>query len=182
MAGNGISRRTFLYTTAALSATATLGTVLGGTDPAFAAINSRVAWDFFIAKGLTAVQAAGVLGNLAQESNIDPLAQEPGGPGRGIAQWSAGGRWDATPNANATWYAASTGQSVWSLRAQLEFIWWELTNIPAYGLAELKGAATIAAATIVFQNRFERCGTCHQATRISYATNYYNQYAGTVTP
>ncbi|WP_207892923.1 phage tail tip lysozyme, partial [Micromonospora sp. MW-13] len=180
MAGDGFSRRTFLHATVAAGAVtaATLGTVWVGSGPALAADNSRAAWDFFVAKGLTAEQAAGVLGNLAQESNINPQAQEPGGPGRGIAQWSTGGRWDTTPSANAMWYAASTGQSVWSLQAQLGFIWWELTNIPAYGLAELRSATTIADATVAFQNRYERCGTCHQATRISYATGYYNQYAG----
>lgn len=147
-----------------------------------AADNSRAAWDFFAGKGLTAAQTAGVLGNLAQESNINPLAQEGGGPGRGIAQWSTGGRWDTTPGANATWYAAVTGQNVWSLDAQLGFIWWELTNIPGYGLAQLRSSTTIADATVAFQDLYERCGTCHESTRIAYATNYYHLYAGTTPP
>ncbi|SCL29605.1 hypothetical protein GA0074692_2759 [Micromonospora pallida] len=155
---------------------------IGFPGEARAADNSRRAWDFFVGKGLTAEQTAGVLGNLAQESNINPLAQEPGGPGRGIAQWSTGGRWDTTASANATWYATVTGQNVWSLDAQLGFIWWELTNISGYGLAQLRASSTIADATVAFQDLYERCGTCHESTRISYATNYYNQYAGTTPP
>lgn len=152
------------------------------SDEARAAENSRTAWDFFVGKGLTAEQTAGVLGNLAQESNINPLVQETGGPGRGIAQWSTGGRWDTTPSANANWYAAVTGQNVWSLDAQLGFMWWELTNISGYGLAQLRASSTIADATVAFQDLYERCGTCYESTRISYATSYYRQYAGTTPP
>ena len=56
--------------------------------------NERTAYEFFVSKGLTNFQAAGIVGNLIQESNVDPGAVQSGGPGRGIAQWSAGGRWD----------------------------------------------------------------------------------------
>ncbi|MBL8929149.1 MAG: hypothetical protein JNL54_03385 [Kineosporiaceae bacterium] len=38
--------------------------------------------------------ATGVVGNLEVESGVNPRSVEPGGPGRGIAQWSVGGRWD----------------------------------------------------------------------------------------
>ena len=56
--------------------------------------NDKIAFDFFLAKGLTPVQSAGIIGNLDQESGMDPtIWQYGGGPGRGIAQWSAGGRW-----------------------------------------------------------------------------------------
>src|SRR5438105_13835498 len=57
--------------------------------------NDKIAFDYFLGKGLTAVQSAGIIGNLDQESGMDPtISQFGGGPGRGIAQWSAGGRWD----------------------------------------------------------------------------------------
>src|ERR1700683_922620 len=53
--------------------------------------NEKTAYDYFGAKGLTNFQAAGIVGNLDQESGVDPtIDQENGGPGRGIAQWSAG--------------------------------------------------------------------------------------------
>ena len=54
--------------------------------------NEQPAFNFFVGKGLTTYQAAGIVGNLVQESNVSPTAVQSGGPGRGIAQWSAGGR------------------------------------------------------------------------------------------
>src|SRR5215467_10965441 len=99
--------------------------------------NDQPAFEFFIGKGLTNFQAAGIVGNLDQESGVDPgSVQYGGGPGRGIAQWSVGGRWDTSHNANAIWYAGQRGESLWSLNLQLEFIWWELTN-EGYGFADL---------------------------------------------
>ncbi len=139
--------------------------------------NSRAAFDYFLARGLTPVQAAGIVGNLMQESNCDPAAVQPGGPGRGIAQWSVGGRWDHDAGDNATAYASSHGASVWSLTLQLDFIWFELTSFSGYGLAALRAATTVSAATIAFQNRFEGCGTCVETQRLAYANQALAAYA-----
>ena len=46
----------------------------------------------------------------------------------------------------------------------------------------MRRASTVAEATIAFQDSYERCGTCHQATRISYALGYYNRYGGSSAP
>ena len=51
-------------------------------------------WQQMLADGLTPQQAGGILGNLDQESGFSPSADEAGGPGRGIAQWGEGARWD----------------------------------------------------------------------------------------
>jgi len=131
--------------------------------------NDKAAFDFFLGKGLTSFQAAGIVGNLDQESNVDPNAVQQGGPGRGIAQWSVGGRWDTDANDNATSYAKKQGESVWSLQLQLEFIWYELTTFSGYGLASLKNTTNVSDATVVFETDFEGCGVCEQSTRISYA-------------
>ena len=57
--------------------------------------SEHTAYNYFRAKGLTSFQAAAVVGNLIQESSVNPKAlQYGGGPGRGIAQWSVGGRWN----------------------------------------------------------------------------------------
>ena len=66
-------------------------------------------------------------------------------------------------------YASQQGQSVWSLNLQLDFIWYELTNISSYGLAALQATTNVTDATVAFQNDFEGCGTCDQSTRIAYA-------------
>src|SRR5262249_41460320 len=127
------------------------------------------ACNYFVGKGLTNFQAAGIVGNLDQESGVSPGAvQYGGGPGRGIAQWSVGGRWDTSTNDNAAWYASKTGQDVWSLQLQLDFIWYELTSI-GYGYSSLKATTNVTDATTVFQDKFEICGTCDASQRIAYA-------------
>lgn len=138
--------------------------------------NSRAVYDYFVGKGLTPVQAAGIVGNLMQESNCSPTAVQPGGPGRGIAQWSVGGRWDRDAGDNAVAFASSRGASVWSLSLQLDFIWHELTTFSRYGLAQLRAATTVTAATVAFEARFEGCGTCVQTQRVNYANQALAAY------
>ena len=94
---------------------------------------------------------------------------QAGGPGRGIAQWSAGARWDSSAGDNATAYAATHGKPVGSLGLQLDFVWFELTTFSAYGLAALKSSTTTTAATLAFMKDFEACGNCLSSQRISYA-------------
>jgi Phage tail lysozyme len=147
--------------------TAALGTAFANDKPAF---------DFFVAKGLTNFQAAGIVGNLDQESGVDPGAvQYGGGPGRGIAQWSVGGRWDTSANDNVLWYARTKGQSSGSLNLQLEFIWYELTTF-GYGFSELKATTNVTDATVVFMDKYEICGTCAQAQRVAYAKAVLDAY------
>ncbi len=132
--------------------------------------NAQTAYEYFVGQGLTPSQSAGIVGNLEQESNIDPtILQYGGGPGRGIAQWSAGGRWDTDSGDNVVAYAQQQGQSEWSLSLQLDFIWFELQNFSHYGLASLEASSDVTSATIAFQNDFEGCGACAQSTRIAYA-------------
>ena len=127
------------------------------------------AFSFFRGKGLTGVQAAGIVGNLVQESGVNPNSVQIGGPGRGIAQWSVGGRWNTTPGANVLLYARQHLQSPQSLALQLSFIWFELTSFPGYGLAALRASTTITGATFVFQSRYEICGLCNAASRVANA-------------
>lgn len=146
------------------------------SDAIIETAEDKIAFDFFLAKGLTPIQSAGIIGNLDQESGMDPtISQYGGGPGRGIAQWSAGGRWDTTPNANVVWFANQQGESKWSLNLQLEFIWWEFTHV-GYGFNHLKQATTIVQAVTVFQNEYEICGQCAQANRIAHAQAAYDQF------
>jgi hypothetical protein len=137
--------------------------------------NDKPAYDFFVAKGLTNFQAAGIVGNLDQESGVNPGSVQAGGPGRGIAQWSVGGRWDTSANDNLLAYAASKGQSSGSLNLQLEFIWYELTSI-GYGYAQLKATTNVTDATVAFMAKYEICGTCVQTQRVNYAKSVLAAY------
>jgi hypothetical protein len=137
----------------------------------------KTAYNFFVSKGLKDYQAAGVIGNLMQESNVDASAvQYGGGPGRGIAQWSVGGRWDTDSGDNVVGYANKQGLSRWSLTLQLDFIWYELQTFSGYGLGALRGSGNVTEATIAFERDFEGCGTCDQSTRISYAEQALSAY------
>ena len=151
-----------------------------GIDVSEAALsdNAHTAFDYFVAKGLSDVQAAGIVGNLMQESDVVPTAvQYGGGPGRGIAQWSVGGRWDSSYHDNMAWYASQHGASRTALGPQLDFIWYELTTY-GYGYSELQAATTISAATAAFQDKFEICGACDSSQRIQYAQQALADYGG----
>jgi hypothetical protein len=138
--------------------------------------NPRTAFNFFVSKGLTKIQAAGVVGNLMQESSVRPTAVEfGGGPGRGIAQWSINGRWNSGKNSVVS-FAAARGVDRWALQTQLDFVWHELTVVGGYGFSELKAASTLSQAVVVFQNKYEKCGTCAQGKRLTYAQQVLSQY------
>jgi hypothetical protein len=140
--------------------------------------NEQTAFHFFVAKGLTEQQSAGIVGNLIQESNVDPsIAQYGGGPGRGIAQWSEGGRWDSYYHDNVVWYAETQGQSRYSLTLQLDFIWYELT-VKGYGYDTLRNAPNLTDATVDFEVDFEGCGECDQGNRIADAQQVFDAFGG----
>jgi len=156
--------------TSAAVAGCTVDSTDEGVSEAALSSPSKTAYNFFVSKGLKSYQAAGIVGNLMAESSVDPTAiQYGGGPGRGIAQWSVGGRWDHDSGDNLVGFANQHGLSKWSLTAQLEFIWYELNTVGGYGLSALRNASNVTEATIAFQNDFEICGTCNQSKRISYA-------------
>lgn len=140
--------------------------------------NARTAFNYFVSKGLTKIQAAGVVGNLMQESSVNPAAVEyGGGPGRGIAQWSTGGRFN-TGRTNLTTFASGRGANKWALTTQLDFIWHELAVVGGFGLADLQSATTIQSAVTAFQNKYEICGTCAQAKRLLFAKQALTDYGG----
>jgi hypothetical protein len=158
---------------------------IGTTTSAVSAPSAaeKTAYEFFIGKGLKNFQAAGIVGNLEQESSLDPTVyQYGGGPGRGIAQWSAGGRWDSDGGDNVVWYAHKEGESEWSLTLQLEFVWYELETFSGYGLSSLRGSGDVRDATVVFQDRFEGCGECDQSTRIAYAESVLDAFGNENAP
>lgn len=159
-------------------AAAGMSHTISAVNPDVIASNERTAFNYFVARGLTKRQAAGIVGNLDQESGMDPtIKQYGGGPGRGIAQWSVGGRWDTISGDNEVHYTnVVLGVSRWNLDGQLKFIWHELTAI-GYGYSNLKATTTIDGATSVFASKYEICGNCNLAARESFAHSAYNKYA-----
>ena len=72
---------------------------------------------FLRSQGLDELHTAAIMGNMYAESGVNPSAEESGGTGIGICQWSYG---RATALRN---YAASQGKSWADLDVQLDFFW-----------------------------------------------------------
>lgn len=117
--------------------------------------NETIAWNHFIAAGFSREQAAGILGNLQQEHGFK-TSDVPGG--LGIAQWLGGRRANLIAKGNYL-----------DINVQLQFIVEELNGVEGRAMRMLQAATTVEAATIAFQDGYERCGKCMQPTRIAYA-------------
>lgn len=97
--------------------------------------NAEKIWNFLKSKGLSDVQAGGILGGLYGEAGFDPTLNEYGnGIGFGIAQWSFGRR------TNLENYAKEKGKPVEDLGLQLDFLWHELETSYRSDLDVIKSA------------------------------------------
>lgn len=139
--------------------------------------NAATVYDFLIGKGLRDFQAAAVIGNLQQESRLNPVVS-PGDGGRshGIAQWN-GSRWKDLQD-----FASNSGLSPDSIEAQLGFLWHELETNPSAGLDQLEASTSIEEAVQVFQDMYERCGTCETDKRIAFAKSALYSCPGVAPP
>jgi hypothetical protein len=124
-------------------------------------------FNYFRSQGLSAAQAAGIVGNLQQESGLDPSA-----PGGYLAQW-LGARLTGLER-----FASSRRTPVTSPQVQAEYIWQELNTTESPALAALRRTTTPAAAAAAFSSLYERPGIPMLANRERYAQDAYNAYAG----
>lgn len=123
---------------------------------------------FFMSKGLTRSQAAGIAGNLLYESGFNPSAVGDGGTSFGIAQWHYG-RGDAMKA-----WTVQHGYSSTSFKGQLEYLWYELNHSESYALGKLKGTGNAYDAGMAFQRYFERPAVVNPA-RGQAAQRFYNE-------
>jgi hypothetical protein len=124
------------------------GSCTGGVTNLIGTDNVQKAMNYLIGQGLSSDQAAGVIGNLEQESGqgLNPLAQQNGsdsatpiaGVGFGIAQWT-----DAPRQQNLVKYASDQGGQPGDLSIQLGFLWQELTSSYANVLQNLKASTSV---------------------------------------
>jgi hypothetical protein len=115
--------------------------------------NAKKVIDFFVGKGLTREQSAGIAGNLYSESRFKLDALGDNGSAFGVAQWRDS-RLD-----NLKSFATSTKKPLHSLETQLEFLWKELQTTENTAFQALKDTDTIEDAARVFANKFERMKT-----------------------
>lgn len=126
--------------------------------------NARTALQFFINKGLTRAQAAGVVGNLQAESgpDLNTAAIGDGGRAMGIAQWHPARRANFE-RAIGKPFKEST------FTDQLNFIWWEFQNTEASAFRRLRRARTAEQAAAIVDQYYERSSGAHRARRQQFA-------------
>ena len=108
------------------------------------------AFQFFVDRGWSREQAAGIVANLAAESNLNPAAVGDGQQARGIAQWH--------PDRQTRFFTAiGTRVQDATLEQQLRFVHVELTSGTETGAGNrLRGATTAEEAGRIVSRRYER--------------------------
>jgi hypothetical protein len=121
------------------------------------------AYKFFIDKGYSSAQAAGIVGNLYGESKLNTKAVGDGGKAYGIGQWH--------PDRQAI-FAKAFGKPIQqsTYTEQLAFVDYELRNNESLAGKLLRKTKTIAEATRVFMLRYERPAAW--AAKESYGARY----------
>ncbi|HDT8008332.1 TPA: peptidoglycan DD-metalloendopeptidase family protein [Enterococcus faecalis] len=144
--------------------------------------NAWAVWQFLKSKGYSEQAAAGILGNMDQESGIMPGIDEGGGgPGYGLVQWTS-------PIAGESGRAyvqrllaqAGISGDYRNITTQLKLLDWHMHNgqyIPSaaypYSVAEFKVLTDIGTATMAFEANFERPAVTHPE-RIPLAQYWYD--------
>jgi len=126
---------------------------------------------FFQSKGWSKDQASAIVGNLLQESNLDPNAVNPKSKARGIAQW-LGSRVKDFEKQEHTPLEGS------GIEQQLDFVNWELNHSEKKAGDAIKATSNIQDATTAVANKYERMGADESMMdrRISYAEAVSKQF------
>lgn len=157
--------------------------------------NAWIVWQFLKSKGYTEQAAAGILGNMDQESGIMPDTEQIGGPAYGLVQWD-GSAYPLVPP--ATWNgreyvqnlmrAAGISGDYRTTKAQCQLLEWCMfngqyikTSAYPYSVAQFKGLTNISTATTAFEANFERPAATHPE-RVQLAIKWYNKLHGLKPP
>ena len=156
---------------------------LGGLSPVKAAKitdqaqkdNMATAMKFFMEKGYTKEQAAGIVGSLAQESSLNPNAVNPSSRAFGIGQWLGDRKRDFMK------YAASQGKNPNDLQTQLEWHHIEATGSESKADTKIRQAKTVEEAAYAHRKYFERPGEAeaNDARRMKMGRAAYESYGST---
>lgn len=120
--------------------------------------NIQIAVAFFGSKKFTKEATSAIIGNLMQESDMDPKkVQLNGGAGKGLAQW---GDCNVDSNAGCRWQKLiefAENRDYWGIGVQLEFLYKEMEE---YGLdlEKYKTSTGVDALVEDFCNNFEKPG------------------------
>ena len=149
----------------------------GGSASDIGGAGAEKIYKFLKGKGLSDNQVGAVMGNLQQESNLDPNAKNPSSGAFGIAQW-LGARKTGLDN-----FAKSQGKKSSDLDVQLDYLWKEMQS--DYESKNLKNAGwskegSLEQNTKAFATGFERMGAneAMMGTRVNNAKEFKKKYGG----
>lgn len=125
--------------------------------------NKKKAVEFFMSKGLSQHAAAGIVGNLIQESNLNTTIKGDGGKAFGMAQWHP----DRQKGLKSL--AQKMGTDISDVNTQLEYIWQELNTTHKSALDGLLRSKNVEEATVAFMKHFEKPGKPELQKRINYS-------------
>lgn len=134
--------------------------------------NAEKVFRYFVDKeGFTPEAAAGIIGNLMQESGVNPKSRQlGGGPGRGIMQWSESERW-------ASMQQWAKGKDPWALDTQVQ---WMIKEMKDYGTyTRIKNVKDHKKAVEIFESEMEKAGTPNYPARYAFAASAYGSFGGT---
>lgn len=157
--------------------------------------NAWIVWQFLKSKGYTEQAAAGILGNMEQESGVMPDTDQVGGPAYGLVQWD-GSAYPLVPP--ATWNGREYVQNLMRAagisgdyriaKTQSQLLEWCMFNGQyiasssyLYSVAQFKGLTDISTATTAFEANFERPAVTHPE-RVQLAIKWYNKLHGLKPP
>ncbi|MFT8492851.1 phage tail tip lysozyme [Liquorilactobacillus satsumensis] len=135
--------------------------------------NAQIIWNYLINQGWSKAAIAGVLGNLQQESNINPTSTNSRSGAHGIAQW-LGNRLT-----NEKSFAAEHSKDPDSIQAQVMFLYEEANGAEKTNLGDYaKNSTDPVIAAVQWELRFERAGKneANNTVRASNAQYWYNKF------
>lgn len=139
-----------------IAATGLAVATVGSTPPGGSTNRAQQALSFFISRGWTPEQAAGIVGNLQAESGINlntrAINRNDAGAGlhsQGIAQWNRG-RFSRLQQ-----FAQQKGTEWTDFQTQLEFVDWELNNTHTSAGQNLRNATSAEEAANIINRQYE---------------------------
>lgn len=91
--------------------------------------NMQQIWDWLVGQGLTGAEAAGIMGNIQQESDFDPTSIQGGGDSNDPAAAGGGGwglfQWTPGTKVLSDQKGAGATGSIDAIPTQLQIAWWE---------------------------------------------------------
>jgi hypothetical protein len=136
--------------------------------------NAEKVYNFYLANGFTPNQSAGICGNFAAESNIEPDVLNPndlGKPAFGLAQWRADRRRGLMA------FSSDNDMNYRTLEAQLLWSMYEFRNSEKRAYTKILAANTLRQTTYAVEKFYERPQPGTFSKRYKFAQQILERYS-----